>query len=266
MTVLSLVERRVFEHIGWDEIGIEYGRGPHGRVQTTYQPIFAVGKRGLLTIAALRAGFVTGQGEASSELPTAVTASLAVRNFGHSGSEDLDLYIDQTFAGPWSAPDLLAWAKHGRDDPAWLPEPRRIFLEVPPAARHAPEPLTGPFRRALVNERPDDELDAWIVQYRPSIVRMEGKWIASLAQHPATRTLLATLAQMLNRRGIKTLFEGLDDDALVAFAHECGADFMQGDALAKPIVAGEYLNREAISPGGKVISVDFGRGRKPSSA
>lgn len=266
MTVLSLVERRVFDHIGNDEFGIEYGRTAHGRQQTTYQPIFSVGRRGQLKLSGLRAGLRGGPAEPEFDTASMVAAPLALRNFGHSGTAELDLYLDQALVGSWTAHDLASCAAHGRANIEVLPEPRRVFLELSPNGRAMPLPAGGPFRVALVNERPEDELDAWIARFRPAIVRLEGKWVASLAQHEATRTLLSALAGTLSRRGVKTLFEGLDTDSLVSFAIECGADFAQGNALAAAVVAGQWIDPQTEHQSAKIISVDFGRGRKPTVA
>ena len=264
-SVLSLVERRVFDHIHQAEIGIEYGRAHGGRVQSFYQPIFAVGARGQLKLSALRAGCVLGgRVEDAAAIAPVVAAPLALRNFGYSGEEELDLYLDQSIAGNWTSGELMQCCGEGRPLDGLLPQPRRIFLEFSPQAKHMPAPQGGQFRRALVNEKPEDELDAWIGRFRPSILRVEGKWLASLSRHAATRTLLATLTGALRRRGVKTLFEGLDNDALVELAMDCCADLVQGMTLARPILAGEDIDVRSINIRSEVISVDFKGRRKPS--
>lgn len=266
MAIVSLVERRLFDHIDPDEIGIEYGRANGGRVQTVYQPIFAAGARGQLKLTALRASYALGgRVEDATAIAPMVAAPLALRNFGYSGCEELDLYIDQSIAGSWTSRELLDCCVDGRPMAGILPEPRRIFLECSPSGKHMPAPHSGPVRRALVNERPEDELDAWISRLRPSVLRIEGNWMVSLSRYEATRTLLATLAGALRRRGVKTLFEGLDNQALLDLALECRADLVQGSALARPILAGEEIDMKTINVHAEVISVDFKRGRRPTA-
>lgn len=257
---------RFFDDVGHDEFGIEFGRSQAGPMRSSYQPIFTVGKRGQLKMTALRAGLVVdGPAAAAGEVAERLAAPLALRNFGHSASAEIDLYIDQSVAGGWSSTQLIAIASQGRLA-GFLAEPRRVYLECAPGALVAPLPRNSSFRRALVNERPDDQLDAWISHLRPGIVRFEGNWIADLARHTATRTLLATLVGMLKRRGVRTLFEGLDSDDLVAFAMDCGADHVQGAALAKAVVAGERIDCHSEGRGAKVIPVRFGRGGIPTVA
>lgn len=263
MTIFAA--ERVFDTVGRDELGIEYGAANGGRVQTSYQPIFAIGRRGQLRLSGLRAGCVlSGSVEAAAGIAPALAAPLALRNFGHSGSDDLDLYLDHSIASGWSPQGLMDCAAHERAGGSLLPEPRRVFLECAPGGSVPTFPHNGVFRRAMVNERPEDELDDWVAQLRPSIIRLEGKWLASLSRHAATRALLASLVGRLKQRGVKSLFEGLDDEEMVGLALECEADFAQGAALAMPVVAGELIDARAGSA--KVISVDFARGRKPTVA
>lgn len=275
MTTLTLADDAILDLIDRDAYGVEFAHVGDLRVHAAYHPMFVVGKRGQKTIGGLSAGWgcVGAEGEvaiASLEADVAATcakaaAVLAIRNFGHSGTEDLDLYLPHMLASAWSAEDLDAGVRQGRDDLDLLARPRRIFLEASPAGPRALAPTHNPYRRALANEGPDDRLDERLAQIWPEAVRIEANWLASCAGHDATRKLLATLSGNLKRRGVKLLFDGLDTLDLVDFASDCGADWMQGAAIAAPKLAGERID-SSHTFGATIINVDFARQRRMTVA
>lgn len=258
MTVLSLVGRRACEHIGEGAGGVAYGRIGNMRLLSRYQPIFAAGRRGSLKLNALAASFLCLKGsepvEADDPALLELAAPLALRNFCRTAGDDIDLYMDRSVVWMWdpsALEDCLADAQS-------LLLPRRVFLENGPELPSHWQ-ARGRFRKALVHDQTDEQLDLWVAMQRPSIVRLEGEWVERLSRHEATRTLLRTLVGLLRQRGIKTLFDGLDDERLLNFAMDCGADLVQGDALAPSVLAGEPVDVRISRPPGNVIAVNFAR-------
>lgn len=219
----------------------------------TFQPIFEIGRGGALKLRGLRAGMADEPTTSSTET-TALLAPLAIRNFSASASGAIDLYLDEATVGAWSTAALARWMSS-----EGMALEGQIHLEAsrPIGAR------TGPFRHALVSDGCDDQLDVRIARLRPGVVRMESRWVANLTQHRATRSLLTTLVGVLKRRGVRTLFEGLNNYDGVSFAIECGAVWLQGDALAPAFAAGERVEDHVPSAGTNVVPVHFSRQKRP---
>lgn len=223
-------------------------------LRVSYQPIFSVRRGAALKLCALRAGVHTADTAPQTHVVPHLAAQLALSSVGASASEAIDLYLDRTVVGDWDAVSLAQWV-----DASEISLPGHIHVEASASAASI-EPQ-GRFRNALFSDGGDYELDLSIAQFRPDIIRVEGMWFANLAQHKSTRGLMATLVRMLKRRGVTTLFDRLDDARLVSFAIDCGADLVQGDALASAFSAGGRIEDHVAIASTNVVPVHFGRRR-----
>lgn len=251
MTRLSVVARRVDDFIGRDETGVAFAAVEKRLLRANYQPVFAASKNGALTFRGLRAG-VEGRPDkqAHDEELMSAAAPLSLLNYPMTTGPGLELYLDQTIAGAWDGSGLADYLGEIA--------PRRVYLET---GSHVANRTGGAslFRSALAYTREDCWLDERITLHRPSVVRMEGAWLAELSENHSTRALLTTLVGMLRQRGIRTMFEGLDTDRLVSFAIDCGADRLQGNALGLAFKAGERVEDHVACLSANVVAVAFGR-------
>lgn len=249
------IERPGNEFLGMDDTGVAFATDGAHCLRVTYQPIFTAGRGGSLKFYGLRAG-VEGTAEGLMQF----AAPLALKNFWATGANAADLYIDRAVGLGWSSTTLAGHVAEDRGVSFGRVHIEAIAEKVVAAAAQKL------FRSALAYERDDCWLETRIAEHRPSLIRIEGEWIAELAEHRSTRALLTTLVSMLRQRGIKTLFEGLDNDRLVGFAIDCGADRLQGNALGRAFAAGERVADHVVGLGDNVVSVAFGHRRRSGGA
>lgn len=76
-----------------------------------------------------------------------------------------------------------------------------------------------------------------IEQLKPDIVKFDAHWITHLMESGAGFALLKTMVATFNERGIKTVFEGIEEDWQLELAEESGASMVQGYVLARPQLA-----------------------------
>jgi EAL domain-containing protein (putative c-di-GMP-specific phosphodiesterase class I) len=87
-----------------------------------------------------------------------------------------------------------------------------------------------------------------VSQLRPDIVKFDQRWLWRLMDTKAGRDIIAYMAKEFVALGIETVFEGIEHAWQLDVAIACGADMLQGFALAHPALAGEGLPVAATLP------------------
>jgi EAL domain-containing protein (putative c-di-GMP-specific phosphodiesterase class I) len=129
--------------------------------------------------------------------------------------------------------------------------------------------------RIAVDDYGADESDITRVrELKPDIVKFDAAWVARLMDSGAGFALLTSLVDSFAARGIRTVFEGIEESWQLELAEKSGAAMVQGFVLARPqIMTGNFggkaplpatvksgaENPSAAEPAGKT----FGR-RAPS--
>ena len=76
-----------------------------------------------------------------------------------------------------------------------------------------------------------------INELRPDIVKFDAHWITHLMQSGPGFALLEAMVSEFEGRGIKTLFEGIEEPWQLELAEKCGTSMVQGFVLARPELA-----------------------------
>jgi len=76
-----------------------------------------------------------------------------------------------------------------------------------------------------------------INQLHPDIVKFDAHWISRLMSSGPGLALLQTMVEKFHKRGIASLFEGLEEPWQLESAEECEVDMVQGYVLARPEIA-----------------------------
>ena len=76
-----------------------------------------------------------------------------------------------------------------------------------------------------------------INQLHPDIVKFDAHWISRLMSSGPGFALLETMVEEFHRRGILSLFEGLEEPWQLELAEKCRVDMVQGYVLARPEIA-----------------------------
>ena len=76
-----------------------------------------------------------------------------------------------------------------------------------------------------------------INELHPDIVKFDAHWITHLMQSGPGFALLKTMVTQFEERGIRTLFEGIEELWQLELAEKCGTSMVQGFVLARPELA-----------------------------
>lgn len=76
-----------------------------------------------------------------------------------------------------------------------------------------------------------------IKELRPDIVKFDAHWIGHLMESGTGFVLLTTMVESFERQGIRTVFEGIEENWQLELAEKSGASMVQGFALARPELA-----------------------------
>lgn len=93
------------------------------------------------------------------------------------------------------------------------------------------------FRIAVDDYGSDDSDMRRIHDLHPDIVKFDAEWIARLMDSGPGFGLLATMVSTFAEQGIRTVFEGIEEDWQVELAEKAGVEMVQGFALARPELA-----------------------------
>ena len=124
-------------------------------------------------------------------------------------------------------------------------DPHRVVCEITEKETISQEALftlatslrESGFRIAVDDYGADDSDMARIRDLRPDIVKFDAKWIAQLMDSGPGYALLTTMVSTFAQQGIRTVFEGIEEDWQVELAEKAGVEMVQGFALARPELA-----------------------------
>lgn len=121
-------------------------------------------------------------------------------------------------------------------------DPRRVVCELTEQKTTSQEALYA-FVEALranglriaVDDYGAQESDITRVrELRPDVVKFDAAWVARLMDTGAGFALLTALVDSFAARGIRTVFEGIEEDWQLELAEKSGAAMVQGFVLAQP--------------------------------
>lgn len=124
-------------------------------------------------------------------------------------------------------------------------DPRRIVCEVTEQKSTSQQALSS-FVEALrdhgfriaVDDYGAEESDMERVSaLRPDIVKFDAQWITRLMDSRPGFALLSVMVKEFASRGIRTVFEGIEEHWQLEMAEESGAHMVQGYVLARPELA-----------------------------
>lgn len=129
-------------------------------------------------------------------------------------------------------------------------DPRRVVCELTEQKTTSQEALYA-FVEALranglriaVDDYGAQESDITRVrELRPDVVKFDAAWVARLMDTGAGFALLTALVDSFAARGIRTVFEGIEEDWQLELAEKSGAAMVQGFVLAQPqIMPGQLV-------------------------
>lgn len=137
-------------------------------------------------------------------------------------------------------------------------DPRRIVCEVTEKKAASEEALfdfVGALKangfRIAVDDFGSDESDIKRIRdIKPDIVKFDAHWIGRLMESGAGFALLKEMVANFEDKGIRTVFEGLEESWQLELAERSGASMVQGFALALPeIVPASFDQFETAVPG-----------------
>ncbi len=124
-------------------------------------------------------------------------------------------------------------------------EAHRIVCEVTEQKSASPDALAG-FVASLrehgfqiaVDDYGAEESDIHrVTALRPDIVKFDAQWIARLMDTRPGSALLTVMVEQFAAKGIRTVFEGIEEHWQLELAEQCGAHMVQGYILARPEIA-----------------------------
>jgi len=228
-------------------------------LKSAFQPIFAF-QDGKLSIAAFeglirpfRDGEPQPPGQFFATCPPAdrlhieaLTRTLHLLNAGACLPEDASIFInfdpsvfiDRAVSDNALREMRLVLHEAGID-------PKRVVCEVT-EQRSASKAALSDFVEALrangfriaVDDYGADESDInRIKELKPDIVKFDAHWITQLMESGAGFALLMTMVAAFEGRGIRTVFEGIEESWQLDLAEKSGASMVQGYVLARPEIA-----------------------------
>jgi EAL domain-containing protein (putative c-di-GMP-specific phosphodiesterase class I) len=117
----------------------------------------------------------------------------------------------------------------------------------------------GGFRIAVDDYGSDDSDFRRIEEIKPDIVKFDAQWITRLMVSGPGFALLQTMVSTFTKRGIRTVFEGIEETWQLELAEKAGATMVQGYVLARPEIAPtrfSVFQRPSSEPGGGSAPVE----------
>lgn len=228
-------------------------------LQSAFQPIFAFNE-GKLSVAAFE-GLIRPFRDGEPQSPVsffgtcpaadrlhieALTRTLHLLNAGACLPEEASIFIN---FDPSVFTDRAIAEKALRDMRLVLHEagidPRRIVCEVTEQKSASQgtlysfvEALRANGFRIAVDDYGAEESDInRIKELRPDIVKFDAYWITQLMESGAGFALLTAMVKSFESRGIRTVFEGIEEGWQLELAEKSGASMVQGYVLARPELA-----------------------------
>lgn len=226
-------------------------------LRSAFQPIFAFGEGGRLSVAAFE-GLIRPERDGESISPPDFFASVPAADRMHveTLARTLHLinagrFLDRRAAlflnfdpSLFSDRELIEAAL--RDMRRVLDEagiaPGRIVCEVteqPTASSRALYNFVqalrdNGFRIAIDDYGAEDSGIQRINDLKPDIVKFDAHWIGRLMNTKPGNALLAAMVAEFRAKGILNLFEGIEEPWQLELAEQCGVDMVQGYVLARP--------------------------------
>lgn len=124
-------------------------------------------------------------------------------------------------------------------------EAHRIVCEVTEQKSSSPQALGGfvdalrehGFRIAVDDYGAEESDIHRVTALRPDIVKFDAQWIARLMDTRPGSALLSVMVEQFAAKGIRTVFEGIEEHWQLELAERCGAHMVQGYILARPEIA-----------------------------
>lgn len=124
-------------------------------------------------------------------------------------------------------------------------DPRRIVCEVTEQKSKSQQALDmfvaalrdHGFRVAVDDYGAEDSDMERVTTLRPDIVKFDAQWITRLMDSGPGFALLKVMVTEFASRGLKVVFEGLEEGWQLELAEEAGAHMVQGYVLARPQIA-----------------------------
>lgn len=128
-------------------------------------------------------------------------------------------------------------------------EPGRVVCEVterPSASQEAlhvfVETLRADGFRIAIDDFGAEESDIGRIKaLKPDIVKFDARWIGHLMETGTGFALLATMVESFEGQGIRTVFEGIEENWQLELAEKAGVSMVQGFVLARPELASTGL-------------------------
>ena len=244
------------DHIIRQDDGTSVGRWGDFALHTAFQPIFAFTDDRLSVIAFERLMRPFRDGEALSpqaflalvpsrdryEVET-LTRNLHLVNAATFLPDNVDIFVnfDPSVFTHQTVVDKVLAELRGVLRIAGL-EPSRVVCEVTeqktasrPALRRFVDALRIAGFRIAVDDYGSDESDMTrIRELSPDIIKFDGRWINRLMDTASGYGLLTTLVANFEAKGIRTVFEGIEEGWQIELTERAGASMVQGFALARP--------------------------------
>jgi len=243
-------------HIVQEDDGTSTGIWGPFALRSAFQPIFAF-EAGKLSVAAFEALLRPFRGDQQLPPPAffngiLTSERLLVENLAHTLHllnaarwlpEGASIFINfdpSVFTDPAVAETTI------RDMRVILAEtgidPHRVVCEVTEKETVSQEALfalvaslrTSGFRIAVDDYGADESDMRRIRDLCPDIVKFDAGWIARLMETGPGYALLATMVSAFAADGIRTVFEGIEEDWQLELAEKAGVAMVQGFALARP--------------------------------
>lgn len=243
-------------HIIREDDGTSTGIWGPFALRSAFQPIFAfeAGKLSVVAFEALLRPFRGGEALPPLAFLNGILAAerLQVENLAHTlhllnaarwlpeGAAifinvDPSVFIDPAVAHATIHEMRLTLAETGID-------PHRVVCEVTEKETVSQEALFAlvaslrgsGFSIAVDDYGADDSDMGRIRDLHPDIVKFDAGWIARLMDSGPGYALLATMVSTFAGEGIRTVFEGIEEEWQVELAENAGVAMVQGFALARP--------------------------------
>jgi EAL domain-containing protein (putative c-di-GMP-specific phosphodiesterase class I) len=243
-------------HIIREEDGTSTGVWGPFVLKSAFQPIFAfeAGRLSLAAFEGLLRPFRDGEPLPPLAFLNSILAAerLLVENLAHTLhllnaarwlpenaaifiNVDPSVFVDPAVAEATIRDMRLTLAETGID-------PRRIVCEVTEKETVSQEALfalvaslrASGFRIAVDDYGADDSDMGRVHALHPDIVKFDAGWLSRLMDSGLGYALLATMVSTFAGEGIRTVFEGIEEDWQVELAEKAGVTMVQGFALARP--------------------------------
>ncbi|AZO11902.1 MULTISPECIES: EAL domain-containing protein [unclassified Mesorhizobium] len=257
-------------------------------LQSAFQPIFAFseGKLSLVAFEGLIRPFRDGEPQspmsffntcpASDRLHVeALTRTLHLLNAGACLPDEASIFVN---FDPSVFTERAVVDKALRDMRLVLHEagiePRRIVCEVTEQKSASQETLysfvealrANGFRIAVDDYGAEESDINRVKELKPDIVKFDAHWISQLMESGAGFALLTAMVESFESQGIRTVFEGIEENWQLELAEKSGASMVQGYVLARPELAPTSFRRLTKDPQASAAEIKSQATAIPASA